>query len=311
MASSSPEFVSVSTPGGSKQMTLAPFHATASQTGTKHKKRKADPTHDPDSNSTGTSTPSTTPAPTAPASTTTATTTIAIATAAAAVAADEGSWRRNLARAGGGFWGDAHWYDLQLERRLPQAGPMLRELVLALPPCGDRHVLDLCAGSGRAAAAVLEAYPTARLTLLDSSAQRLELAAQRLEKLQPGAGGRVSFVTRGVTLTDTAELCTEPVDVVVGCLAFHVLVERPAHYAQGGEGDEAEAALSTEAKYEQLFGAVYRSLRPGGHVVFADHVGQLPLFQQLKALERAGFEDVDCAWCVDGSFVGGGRKPLA
>ncbi|KAJ8537420.1 hypothetical protein ON010_g13176 [Phytophthora cinnamomi] len=64
MASSSPEFVSVSTPGGSKQMTLAPFHATASQTGTKHKKRKADPTHDPDSNSTGTSTPSTTPAPT-------------------------------------------------------------------------------------------------------------------------------------------------------------------------------------------------------------------------------------------------------
>ncbi|KAG6611407.1 glucose-6-phosphate isomerase [Phytophthora cinnamomi] len=182
MASSSPEFVSVSTPGGSKQMTLAPFHATASQTGTKHKKRKADPTHDPNSNST-----------------------------AAAIAADEGSWRRNLARGGGDFWGDAHWYDLQLERRLAQAGPMLRELVLGLPPCGDRHVLDPCAGSGRAASAVLEAYPTARLTLLlDTSAQRLEMAAQRLEKLQPGAGGRVSFVTRGVTLTDTAELCTEP-----------------------------------------------------------------------------------------------------
>ncbi|KAG6590917.1 glucose-6-phosphate isomerase [Phytophthora cinnamomi] len=270
MASSSPEFVSVSTPGGSKQMTLAPFHATASQIGTKHKKRKAHPTHDPNSNST-----------------------------AAAIAADEGSRRRNLARAGGGFCGDAHWYDLQLERRLPQAGPMLRELVLALPPCGDRHVLDLCAGSGRAAADVLEANQTARLTVLDSSAQRLELAAQRLEKLQSGAGGRVIFVTRGVMLTDLAELCTESVDVVVGCLAFHVLVERPAHYAQGGEGDEAEATLSTEAKYEQLFCAVYRSLRPGGHVVFADHVDQLPLFQQLKALERAGLK----MWTARGAWM--------
>ncbi|EGZ21128.1 hypothetical protein PHYSODRAFT_313483 [Phytophthora sojae] len=279
MEDKAPEFVSVSTPGGSKQMTLAPFNDKATHT---PKKRKADHVDKPSSSPEPSGSSSSSP--------------------------PSDSWLRNLT-SGGGFWGNAYWYDLQLERRLPQAKPMLSQLVLALPPCDDKLVLDLCAGSGRASAAVLEAYPTAHLALLDSSKQRLEMAADRLEKLQPGARYRAQFATREVTPTQSTELWTQPVDVVVGCLAFHVVVERPAHYAQPGEED-TEGEMSMEDKYEQLFRVVWRSLRPGGHIVFADHVGQLSLFKQLNALERAGFEDVDCAWCVDGSFVGGGRKPL-
>ncbi|KAE9285334.1 hypothetical protein PR003_g26612 [Phytophthora rubi] len=270
------DFVSVSTPGGSK-MTLAPFNDNGATTTKNPKKRKADQADKPS-----------------------ASTSVSVS-----VSVSSDSWLRNLTRTGGGFWGNAYWYDLQLERRLPQAKAMLTQLVLALPPCDGKLLLDLCAGSGRAAAAVLEAYPTARLTLLDSSDQRLEMAAQRLEMLQPGVRSRTHFVTREVTPTHSTELWSEPVDVVVGCLAFHVLVERPAHYAQGG--DEQEDAMSTEDKYEKLFRVVWHSLRPGGHVVLADHVGQLSLFKQLKALERAGFEDVGCAWCVDGSFNGFGR----
>jgi hypothetical protein len=36
-------------------------------------------------------------------------------------------------------------------------------------------------------------------------------------------------------------------------------------------------------------------------------VGTLPLYPQLKAMERAGFTDVDCAWRQDDFFVFGGR----
>ncbi|KAG7388555.1 hypothetical protein PHYPSEUDO_012192 [Phytophthora pseudosyringae] len=290
----SPQFVSVATPLGTKQMTLAPFGGEAPSSPTvrqnqrqktpskktkKTTKRKADDVSSSSSSS---------------------------SQGLAAPPADA-TWARNLQRRGG-FWGDAHWYDLQLERRMPLAKPMLRELVLALPPCGGHTVLDLCAGSGRASAAVLEAYPTAALVLVDASEQRLAMAGQRLDAAQSGASERAQLVVRAVS--ETTQLWDEPVDVVVACLAFHVLVERPAHYSHAGEQQHQETT-SAEDTYEQLFRATWRALRPGGHVVLADHVGQLALFKQLKALESAGFQDVDCAWRQEDSFVAGGRKPLA
>ncbi|KAG3115624.1 hypothetical protein PI125_g5374 [Phytophthora idaei] len=270
ISTSSPEFVSVSTPLGTKQMTLAPFGSDTqskpkSRKKSRQKKRKVDEASSSLSSSSSSSSSSPSKA----------------TTTAPASSPSNGSWAKNLQRRGG-FWGDAYWYDLQLEKRLLLAKPMLTELVLALPPCGDKTVLDLCAGSGRASAAILEAYPTVKLVLVDSSEQRLTMASQRLEA------------------------CDEPVDVVVACLAFHVLTEKPTHYAQA----EEEKTVSIEEEYEELFRAVWRALRPGGHIVFADHVGQLSLFKQLKSLEKAGFEDVDCAWRQDDSFVAGGRKPL-
>lgn len=215
------------------------------------------------------------------------------------------SWATNLERRGG-FWGNAFWYDLQLERRMPQARPMLDELVMALPPCNGKMVLDLCAGSGRASAAVLAAYPTAQFVLLDSSAQRLEMAAQRLDAVKAGVSRTTQFLAKTVDAGD-ARLTEGSVDVVIACLAFHVIAEKPAHYARS---PTVAAPVSKEQVYEQLFRAVWQTLRPGGHLVFADHVGQLPLFKQLQALERAGFEHVDCAWRKEDSFVAGGRKPV-
>ncbi|ETI56215.1 hypothetical protein L914_01129 [Phytophthora nicotianae] len=289
ISTSSPQFVSVSTPLGTKQMKLAPFDSDTSKSRKKssQKKRKAEVSSSPPSSSSSNSSPSK------------ATKTVKNAPS------NDASWTKNLQRRGG-FWGDAYWYDLQLEKRMPLAKPMLTELVLALPPCGDKTVLDLCAGSGRASAGILEAYPTVKLILMDSSEQRLAMASQRLEAIQTGVKEKTQFITKVVTPSATTELYDEPVDVVVACLAFHVLTEKPAHYTQAKE----EKTISVDEEYEELFRAVWRTLRPGGHVVFADHVGQLALFKQLKTLEKAGFEDVDCAWRQDDSFVAGGRKPL-
>lgn len=217
------------------------------------------------------------------------------------------SWHRNVERPGG-FWGNAYWYDLNLSRRMPLAEPMLHELVAALPPCDGKRVVDLCAGSGRAAAALLAAYPTAQVTLADASAERLAMARNRLAAAGVDVDS-VRFVTKAVTVgTDVELLAGEaPVDVVVGCLALHVLVERPAHYNQHSV---TASDQSVEATYDALFRLLFASLAPGGHLLFADHVGQLGLFAQLQLMATAGFVDVDCAWRQDDSFVAGGRRPL-
>jgi SAM-dependent methyltransferase len=207
----------------------------------------------------------------------------------------------------GGFWGNAYWYDLQLQRRMPLAERTVSELVLALPPCDGKRVLDVCAGSGRASIALLEAYPTASVVLLDTSSERLSIASKRLAS--KGLTGQFETVARSVDALDASAppLLPQPVDVVIGCLAFHVLVERPKHYAQ--DSVHSNGVTSVIEQYERVFRSIWNSLKPGGHIIFGDHVGQLPLFAQLQALARVGFVDVDCAWRQDDSFVAGARKP--
>ena len=87
------------------------------------------------------------------------------------------SWRTALGRTSGS-WGDAAWYDLQLERKLPLARPCLSELIFACPPANGLKVCDLLAGSGRVSAALARAYPRARITMVDQSEERLALAAR-------------------------------------------------------------------------------------------------------------------------------------
>lgn len=45
-----------------------------------------------------------------------------------------------------GFWGDARWYDAQIDRKLGGVvAQMIDELVYALPPLrAGSHVADLC-----------------------------------------------------------------------------------------------------------------------------------------------------------------------
>ena len=68
-------------------------------------------------------------------------------------------WAAALEKHENNYWGEARWYDVQLEQRMPLAKTLLDELVFALPPCTDKRILDVCSGAGRAAKAVLQAYP--------------------------------------------------------------------------------------------------------------------------------------------------------
>ncbi|RLO01336.1 hypothetical protein DYB28_015284 [Aphanomyces astaci] len=214
------------------------------------------------------------------------------------------SWTRNIVRhraSSSGFWGDARWYDLQLTRRLPLVPRMLDEMIFALPPVGPSHrVADLCAGSGACSEKVLAAYPDVELVLFDNAKDRLDMAVQRLRT----SSRSVSFVV--ADLNKLSILRKAPFDVIVASLAVHVLVERPPHYeAPSSAGPQRD----NEADHKRIFQLMFNSLRPNGHVILGDHVGQAALFAQLKWMEEVGFVDVDCAWRQDDFFVIGGRRP--
>lgn len=202
------------------------------------------------------------------------------------------NWKQNLSR-GGGHWDDGRWYDIHLERRMPQALPMLEELAMALPPLPPgTEVCDLACGTGNAAATILDAYPQVRLVLIDEDPDLLAVAQDKLERLTHDVEP-----LRVTVPTDGEPLPGGPYDLVVASLALHAII--------GHDVERAEA----ESRYELLFRSIREPLRPGGHCLIGDHVGTLPLFAQLKAMERAGFTDVDCAWRQDDFFVAGGRIP--
>ena len=200
------------------------------------------------------------------------------------------NWRQNLRRRGG-FWRDGRWYDLHVERRMPLVVPMLEEMVAALPPLSaDTTVCDLGCGTGNASFVILTAYPRIRLTLVDEDPEVLTIASEKVSEF--GA----DFTVVQASIEPNGEpIPGGPYDVVVASLALHTMLS--------GEAEGAEA----EGQYELLLQGIRDALTPGGHLLVADHVGTLGLYRQMKAMERAGFVDVDCAWRQDDFFVCGGR----
>ncbi len=202
------------------------------------------------------------------------------------------SWRRGLEKRGG-FWRNARWYDLHLERRLPLAFPMLEELVSALPPLdAGAQVCELACGTGNASYTLLTAYPDVKLTLLDEDAELLAVAREKIEEFEPDARYVHATIPR-----DGDRLPGDAFDVVLVALALERLV-----------GDETDAA-EAETRCELLYRSAFDSIVPGGHLLVGDQVTALGLYRQMKAIERAGFVDVDCAWRQEDFFVIGGRVP--
>ncbi|HHP7239854.1 class I SAM-dependent methyltransferase [Longibacter sp.] len=200
------------------------------------------------------------------------------------------NWTANVRR-NGGFWRDGRWYDLHLERRMPLALPMLEELRDALPPLPPgTGVCDLACGTGNGAVTVLSAYPEVHITLVDEDPDLLSIAREKADALTLDAEPLQASIE-----ADGEPIPGGPYDVVVASLALHAIV--------GHDIERAEA----ESRYDLLFRSIADRLAPGGHCFVGDHVGTLPLFAQLKAMERAGFRDVDCAWRQDDFFVAGGR----
>jgi SAM-dependent methyltransferase len=177
------------------------------------------------------------------------------------------------------------------------------------------HVVDLGAGAGPYLAVLLDAFPGARGTWVDSSQPMLDSATERLR----GFGDRVRFALGDAERL--AELDTGPADVIVTSRVVH-------HFSP----DSIRA----------LYAAALERLRPGGFFFNLDHYGAPGDWEQryrrirsqfvgktqtlpphrhdfpfslpadhLAWLAKAGFDAPDIPWSTFYTALLVGRKPAA
>ena len=215
------------------------------------------------------------------------------------------------------FHAHAATYDEARRKLIPEYDRFYGAAVDALALLGrpPGRVLDLGAGTGAMAAAVLERHPEAEVVLLDGAPGMLDLARERL-------GDRADYLLGD--LTD--ELPDGPWDAIVSALAIHHLTDA----AKQSLYDRARAALTLDGvlvNAEQVAGpdpmwtALYRrrhehrahdlgASREDWHqAVERMELDELaPVETQLRWLREAGFEHADCVWKDLGLAVLVGRR---
>jgi len=203
---------------------------------------------------------------------------------------------------------DADAYDAEIRRFIPHYDDMLATGVQLLsslaPPAG--HVLDLGGGTGALSAAVLRRLPEARVTVLDVDRAMLDEARRRL----------IPFGDR-VQLREGSFLDPLPAaDAVVASLALHHVRDvgaksglyRAIHaaLAPGGVFLNLDAAITEGPRLNALVFDRWAS-RMHEHGItdaearehfaaWAREDRYLPLDEELVAMRRAGFAEVECFW---------------
>jgi ubiquinone/menaquinone biosynthesis C-methylase UbiE len=196
-------------------------------------------------------------------------------------------------------------YDDSIRRFIPGYEEMIREAAEAVSAVSPRVVLDLGAGTGALAAALLARPEVGTVELVDVDPEMLEQARTRLEPF----GTRARFAAR--SFLDPLP----PSDAVAASLALHhvpSLEKKGILYrhifrclAPGGVFVNADVTMPSD---EPARGEAYRGW--AAHLVasgidetrawqhfaeWADEDTYFPLEAELAALEEAGFT-AHCAW---------------
>ena len=194
------------------------------------------------------------------------------------------------------------------------------------------RVLDIGAGYGALAAAILSDRPRATAVCLDASEAMLELGKERNKHLMD----RLSFIQASLESSDWLQSVEGEFDAVISSRALHHFTEnqrrryifREAFNLVRPEGcfinaDNVRAPTETlkeryhEAREEYLDRFVRQST--GGKTTLAEVRAATPssyhgphnngyLDQELTWLLEAGFVDVDCFWKFTTMVVYGGFK---
>jgi tRNA (cmo5U34)-methyltransferase len=206
-------------------------------------------------------------------------------------------------------------YDVEIRRFIPDYDDMLAtgvELLGALaPPAAD--VLDLGGGTGALSAAVLASLPEAHVTVLDVDRAMLGEARRRLARF----GDRVEY--REASFFGPLPAA----DAVIASLALHHVHDlgvktdlyRAIHaaLAPGGVFLNLDAAITEGPRLNALVfqrwaarmaeHGITEAEARGHFAAWADEDRYFPLDEELAALRRAGFAEVECFWRSGASAI--------
>ncbi len=215
---------------------------------------------------------------------------------------------------------DAEAYDAQIGRWVPGHEMMIATVTSILDDClpADPLVIDLGAGTGALAGAILAAVSRARLLLIDIDPAMLDAARTRLA----AHGSRVEF--RLASFDDALPAC----DAVVASLALHHVPElerKRALYTRihtalrpGGVLLSADATVHEHGpEHARTYREWAQRMATAGipadeaRALFARWAGEdryYPLTTELALLADAGFPRPDCFWKQGASTVFGGFR---
>ena len=241
----------------------------------------------------------------------------------------ESSWQQT--------WGNAEFINRWANKRGWQAP--IREvqtaMVLRMIPHQLDHpirILDIGAGYGALAAAVLNDRPNSSAVCLDASEAMLKLGEERNSNLR----NRIQFVQASLETADWVNSVEGTFDAVISARALHHFTENQRRRSifhevftlvrSGGcfinadnvrAGTKALVERYRRARDEYLDRYVRES--SGGKTNLAEAKAASPstyhgphnngyLEEELAWLREAGFEDVDCFWKFGTTVVYGGFK---
>ncbi len=223
--------------------------------------------------------------------------------------------------------GISHWVSTAADRERRRVDH--RRLMAELLPFDDAEpftFVDLGAGTGAAARAVLDRFPRSRAVLADYSLQMMEQGRRELADY----GDRYRYVEFDLARDRWPEEMGTEVDAVISSLCVHHLpdprkgslfAEILAHLAPGGwylnydpvtAGDPVvEEAWRRAGDREDPGAAAGRGNRtPDEQARYENHIRyMIPLAPQLDMLRDVGFEAIDVYWKQLDLVIFGGRRP--
>ena len=212
-------------------------------------------------------------------------------------------------------------YDRHRRRVIPCFDDFYAALVAQAPfaPGDDFTGLDLGAGTGLVSALLLEAFPKARMVLIDVSEAMLVKARERF-----AGDDRVAFVVRDYT----AGALPDSYDLVASAMSIHHLCDADkqrlyetifAALNPGGLFVNADLILGASKAEEAMWQRNWRDhLAVAGfsHTELAAMVERMaldrpaPLDDQLEWIATAGFETVACVYQNANFGVLTGTRPV-
>lgn len=228
---------------------------------------------------------------------------------------------------------DAAAYDAAIRRFIPGYEEMIDEVVSILDDSLDEEVrvVDLGAGTGALAGAILDRIPRARAILVDIDPNMLAVAAARVARYGERAELRCATFDDALAALAAEDVGGEPgpgVGAVVASLSLHHVPEvaqKRALYARifaslapGGVFLSADATVHADgSEHARIFREWAAGMAQAGiaaaeaEALFAQWAGEdryYPLAVELDLLAAAGFVRPECFWKRGASTVFGGFR---
>lgn len=207
------------------------------------------------------------------------------------------------------FEDEAPVYDRVIINLIPYYPQMIEALISALPfdPVAGINVLDLGCGTGKVSRAVLDAYPSARLSCLDMAQNMLDLARRKLADSPDARFICANFYHYSFDAS---------YDAILSSLALHHMVTLQdkldfykkiyAALKPGGVFVNADLVLASTDALQALYMAQWKAFMkrnlPSDEVEsfwIPKHYEEdrpVSLMDHLSMLDQAGFKKIDVIW---------------